>query len=80
MVLKILIRLFLEHISSNGFKSNYPFIKKDKEVVLVSCTFVLSSNEKEVKQAGAELCQAQVTLGLAMLELLSTKLRSSSLC
>jgi hypothetical protein len=31
-------------------------------------------------QDGAELCQAQFKLGLAMLELLSTKLRSSSLC
>ena len=32
------------------------------------------------KQAGAELCQAQVKLGLAMLDLLGTKMRSSSLC
>ena len=30
---------------------------------------------KDDDQAGAELCQAQVKLGLAMLELFSTKLR-----
>ena len=35
--------------------------------------------EKGKKQAGAELCQAQVKLGFAMLDLLSKKLGSSSL-
>ena len=33
-----------------------------------------------LKQAGAELCQAQVKMGLAMLDLLSKFFRSSSLC
>jgi hypothetical protein len=39
-----------------------------------------AQKEKRKEKAGAELCQAQVKLGLAMLDLLSTKLRSSSLC
>jgi hypothetical protein len=41
--------------------------------------FYYAKVEKK-KQAGAELCQAQVKLGLAMLDLLGAKLRSSSLC
>ena len=36
--------------------------------------------ENIVKQAGAELCQAQVTLGLAKLDLYGIKLSSSALC
>ena len=36
--------------------------------------------QKKQKKTGAELCQAQVKLGLAMLDLLITKLRSSPLC
>jgi hypothetical protein len=39
----------------------------------------MGKRKKRKKQAGAELCQAQLKLGLAMLDLHSTKLRSSSL-
>ena len=41
---------------------------------------LMKLEEQNRKQAGAELCQAQVKLGLAKLDLHSKTIKSSSLC